>query len=123
MKKFIVLLAVILGVSISVSAHTSNCVNTGNGPVSITSMDNEEFVCHVTATNIDGSLNEYFTVFRRRLPGGKYRYFVKFSGEELTVFWASEYRCFAVQANVLWFFSSKSLNYEFFSAGKRAYNA
>ena len=104
-------MTVILGMSYSANAHTSNCVNTGNDRVSITSMDNEEAVCSVEATNIDGSLNKYFTVFRRRLPNGKYRYFVKFSGEELTVFWAREYRCFAIQANALWFFSSNTLEY------------
>ena len=85
MKKVLIILTVILGMSYSANAHTSNCVNTGNDPVSITSTDNEEAVCSVTATNIDGSLNKSFVVFRRKLPGGKYRYFVNFS-----ILWVAE---------------------------------
>lgn len=122
MKKILIILVAILGISYSANAHTFDCVNTETDPISIASTENEEYVESVTATNADGSLSKSFSVYRRRLPSGKYRYFVKFAGEELTVFWAREYRCFAIQANTLWFFSSRSLENDFYSY-HRAYNA
>ena len=123
MKKLLIVLIAILGMSDLANAHMSNNIKTNNGSIYITSMDNEEYVDSVTATIRDGSLKKNFTVYCRRLPSGKYLYFVRFGGEEYTVFWVKEYRCFAIQANALWLFHSRSLENSFYSYNKKAYNA
>lgn len=122
MKKLFVCLFAVVGFITTVNAHVVNCTETTNNSVCVTSMDNEIYVDSVTATNTDGSLNKSFAVYCRQLPNGKYRYFVKLGGEEYTVFWAKEYRRFAIQANTLWFFHSRTLEDSFYGY-KRAYNA
>ena len=123
MKNLIIYLVAIMGITYSANASVVNSKETNNNTTHITYASSDEAVTSVRATLVDGSMEKHFTVFRRELPNGKYRYYVTIGNQEYTVFWANEYNCFAVQANALWLFRSKSLEYQFFSYNKKAYNA